>query len=561
MTGGPERNSIEPGGGSPPPVVSPSQRSLVWLMAIRLVVTTTLFIGALIIQAATRMILPLGGLYLLVVLTYGLSLGYLVLYAARLSYRFQAVVQLVGDIVIVTGFVYVTGGILSPFSFLYLTVIVVAAVTLRGGGLIFAGLSAVAYGFLVDLMVFRVIPVPANLVGERFVLPSSRIIYQLLIHVVGFVLVAALVSYLVESLRATYTRLDEQQQRATQYAALAHHVVQSVGSGILATDPDGRVLHLNPAGARILGITDLAAAVGRPVASVMPLGGLSWPELLARGDRSAGLRHEGTLEGSGVRLGLGIGPLSDDAGRQVGFVVNFQDLSEVERIKRRERLRDRMAALGEMTVRVAHEIKNPLASISGSAQMLAGQDGVDGTARRLLGIIVDESSRLSRIIDEFLNSARPHQLRKRPVDVAAILEDHVALLRRSPELGPDHDIRLSVPGPISILADENLLHQIFWNLSRNALQAMPEGGRLEISVLRRGGTAVLRWSDTGEGMDEELRSRAFEPFVTTRSSGTGLGLAVVYTLVDEHDGSVDIESRPGEGTTVTIALPCTGEDA
>jgi len=546
------------GGGSPPPMFLPSRRSLIWLLSVRLIVATTLFFGALIIQAATSTILPLNGLYILVLLTFALSLVFLLLLVTRLSPKVQMVAQLVGDIGIITGFVYVTGGLYSPFSFLYLTVIIVAAIILRGGGFLFAGLSAIVYGILVDVMVFRLIPLPPNLSGERYPLPTSHILLQLLIHVVGFMLVAALVSHLGESLRTTSTRLQEQQERARQFAALAHHVVQSIGSGLIAADLEARVLYLNPSAAKILHIPEPSSMVGRHIAEAVPLKGINWHTILQPGAPLVQHRLEALLVESNIHLGLSIGPLNDDSGTRVGYIVSFQDLSEIERVRRRERLKDRMAALGEMTVRVAHEIKNPLASISGSAQMLASKNGMDLTTRRLLKIVIDESKRLSKTIDSFLNSARPHQLNRRMVDVAELLKDHVALLKGANGASERCEVSLTAEDPLHVSADPDLLRQVFWNLSQNALQAMPNGGRLEISAVRRKESAILRWTDTGEGMDEALKAKAFEPFVTTRPHGTGLGLALVYTLINEHDGTVEIESRPGHGTTVTVVLPYAG---
>ncbi len=547
------------GGGSSPPMFLPSHRSLIWLVSIRLIVATTLFVGALIIQAATSTILPLNGLYILVLATYALSLVFLALLATRLSPKTQMVIQLIGDIIIITGFVYVTGGLYSPFSFLYLTVIIIAAIILRGGGFLFAGLSSVAYGLLVDFMAFRMVPLPPNLSGESYPLPASHILLELLIHVVGFMLVAALVSYLGTSLRTTSARLQEQQQRARQFAALAHHVVQSIGSGLIAVDLEGRVLYLNPSAAGILRIPDPPAMIGRPIRAALPLEGIDWQTVLRPGQRTAQRRLEAPLAASNTHLGLSVGPLSDETGTRVGFIVSFQDLSEIEQVRRRERLKDRMATLGEMTVRVAHEIKNPLASISGSAQMLANKNGMDPTTQRLLKIVIDESKRLSTTIDSFLDSARPHHLNRRMIDALELLKDHVALLRGSNTIDQRHEITLTAEGPLPISADPDLLKQVFWNLSQNALQAMPDGGRLEISAGHQEGTVILRWTDTGEGMDEALKSKAFEPFVTTRPHGSGLGLALVYTLIDEHNGSVEIESQPGHGTTVTVVLPCMGQ--
>jgi two-component system sensor histidine kinase PilS (NtrC family) len=222
----PWRPKTDRGGAAAPPVASPSTTALRWLLGLRLVVVSTLFLGVLVIQLNTQLLLQLKHFYGLILLSYGLSLCYLILHVRGIATRVQAVVQLVGDILLVTGFVYFTGGLYSPFSFLYLTVIVVAAVMLRGGGLIFAGLSSVAYGLLVDMMVYGLLPIPPNLSGFEIPLSTSRVLYQIMIHVVGFVLVALLVSYLGESLRTAHHRLEEQSERATQFVALTDQVVR-----------------------------------------------------------------------------------------------------------------------------------------------------------------------------------------------------------------------------------------------------------------------------------------------------------------------------------------------
>ena len=554
-------SKTDEGGAAAPPAASPSTIALRWLLGLRLVVVSTLFLGVLIIQLNTQLLVQLKYFYGLILVSYGMSLGYLILHVRGVPTRVQAIVQLVGDIVLVTGFVYFTGGLYSPFSFLYLTVIVVAAVMLRGGGLIFAGLSSVAYGLLVDMMVYGLLPIPPNLAGFEVPLSNSRVLYQIMIHVVGFVLVALLVSYLGESLRTAHYQLEEQSERATQFVALTDQVVRSVGAGILAADLEGGVLHLNPAGERILGVRDEDDVLGRSMDRVMPLEEQDWDTLRVRARSWPVERLTGTLEGTETRLGLSVGPLRDDAGSVVGFIVNFQDLTELEIETERRRMQERMAAVGEMASRMAHEIKNPLASISGSAQMLARSDDTDDANSRLLHIVVDESRRLSRILDDFLNFARPHQATHKPCNLSLMLHDCVDLLRRSPECRDHHRLEIDAVDELVIRGEEHLLRQLIWNLSRNALQAMPEGGELVITAKRRGHATVLSWTDTGVGMDEEIRRRAFEPFVTSHSEGTGLGLAVVYAAVEDHGGTIAIDSAPGKGTTVTVELPATLEGA
>jgi two-component system sensor histidine kinase PilS (NtrC family) len=538
-----------------PPVPYPSTNSLRWLIGIRLVVISALFLGILLIQVSSQKILPLRNYYGLILFSFGLSLLYLILYARRVSPRAQSWIQLVGDIAVITGIVYFTGGLYSPFSFLYLTVIAVAAMLMRGGGLIFAGLSAIAYGLLVDLMVFEVLPVPESLTGIQIAVPTSRILVTLLTNVVGFLLVAVLVSYLGESLRSAHYRLQEETERTKQFVALTDHVVRSVGAGIIACDLESRVLHLNPAGARILEIADEESVIGSLLDEVIPLEDQSWGLLKTRARDRHVVRLEGSVATTGMRLGMTIGPLSDERENVVGFVVTFQDLSEIKVEAERQRMQERMAAVGEMAARMAHEIKNPLASISGSAQVLESAGTVDEDSQRLLRILIDESRRLSGILDGFLEYTRPQRAAFGPCDVSAMLRDCVDLLGRSDEHRDNHRLVLRVPESLSLRGEEHQLRQIIWNLSRNALQAMPDGGELEITAVRKNGRVVLRWRDTGVGMTEEVRRQAFEPFVTTRPGGTGLGLAVVYAAVAEHGGTIAIDSTPGGGTVVTVELP------
>ncbi|MEE4274169.1 MAG: ATP-binding protein [Thermoanaerobaculales bacterium] len=533
-------------------------------------VVSTLFVGILLIQVNTQLILPLKSFYTLILFAYGLSLLYLILHVRRASTALQVAIQLAGDLVIVTGFVYMTGGVFSPFSFLYLAVIVVAAAMVPAGGMVFAGLSAVAYGLQAVLMYYGLLPPPANLEGVPINPSATRMLAQILIHIVGFALVAILVSYLTRSLRQAHSRLEEETERATQFVALTQHVVRSVGAGILAADLDGRVLYINPAGAAILDVTDVEHQIGKRLEEVMPLKEHNWGLIATRARSHSIARIEGslarTLHGipaieSEARLGLSVDPLKDENAEVVGFIVNYQDLTELRIEAERQRMRDRMAATGEMAARMAHEIKNPLASISGSAQMLGSVGGIDATGRRLLDIVVDESRRLSSILDGFLVFARPGQATHSVCDLSRLLADCLDLLRRSDEITSNHQLVLESPDELVVLGEEHLLRQIFWNLSRNALQAMPDGGRLKISAERRDDTAVIRWRDNGIGMSEEIRHRAFEPFVTTQSEGTGLGLAVVYSAVREHGGSVDIVSAPEQGTTVTVKLPASmGEE-
>jgi len=534
----------------------PDPRVLRWLIALRLVVITTLFLGSMIVQVTSRMILPLQGIYLLSLLTYVLSLGYTALYLLKVPVRLQAILQTIGDVAVVSGFVYVTGGLYSPFSFLYLAVIAVASLLYPRGGLLAAGLASMAYGGMVDLMVFGLVPIPPNLVGTRVSMPMSGVLVQLFINILGFLVVAILTAYLAESVSRMAGRLAAERQRSQHAEALAEHVLRSVTSGMLALDGTGTVLQANPAAAHLLGEESPDVLVGREIKDVLPLERYRWELLLGRARMRNVSRLEDTTARSGLAVGLTVGPLTDETGNRAGFVVSFQDLSEVRREEERQRMQERMAAIGEMSARMAHEIRNPLASISGAAQLLSTSRGPDDTARRLLDIVVRESRRLSEILQGFLLFAKPGELRLEKIRLASIARDCADLLAVSPEVRSDHRIEIDVPEELAVTGEENALRQIFWNLCRNAIQAMPDGGTLRILARRESnGEVVLRFTDEGSGFPEEILERAFEPFVSARPEGTGLGLAVVYAAVARQGAGIEVENAEGGGARVTIRFP------
>ncbi len=534
----------------------PEPRAIRWLIALRVVVITTLFLGSMIVQVTSRMILPLEGLYLLTLATYVLTLVYTALYLARIGTRVQAATQILGDVLVVTGFVYVTGGLYSPFSFLYLAVIAVAALLLPRGGLLAAGLASIAYGAMVDLMVFRVMPIPPNLVGTHPTLPASRVLLQLFVNIVGFLVVALLVAYLAESVHSMAGRLEAERRRSQRAEALADHVLRSIGAGMIALDGAGIVLHANPAALKILELPSDEEAVGRSIESVLPLETNNWGLLLSRARSRPVNRLEDRVAERGEDLGLSLGPLTDDTGKQAGFVISFQSLSEVREAAERRRLQERMAAVGEMAARMAHEIRNPLASISGAAQVLTGQEGSNAKSRQLLDIVVRESRRLSQVLQDFLQFAKPGEGHPSTVEIGPLVQDCLALMRASSELEDGHVVKLEIPSDLTVVGIEGLLRQAIWNLLRNATQAMPGEGTLVI----RGeqdpdGSVQLQFLDSGPGVPPEILDRAFEPFVTGRQEGTGLGLAVVYAAVMQHGGTVEIRDREEGGTGVTVHLP------
>ena len=239
-----------------------------------------------------------------------------------------------------------------------------------------------------------------------------------------------------------------------------------------------------------------------------------------------------------------------------GTLILFQDLTEVKKLESSARFNEQLAAVGELAAGIAHEIRNPLASISGSVQVLSNELTVGSTERRLMEIIVSESNRLSGILEEFLRFVRPQERRVALFDVATTVTEVMDIFRLSDEVSDAHAIEVDVmPVSSSLSGDRDQIRQIVYNVAKNAVRAMAAGGTLTVTGREDDGAYTIQFADTGRGMSPDELSRLFTPFSTAFDDGTGLGMAIVRRIVEDHGGTIGIESRPGEGTAVTIHLP------
>jgi two-component system sensor histidine kinase PilS (NtrC family) len=451
--------------------------------------------------------------------------------------------------------VYSTGGPDSVFAFLYLVVIGTAGFLLhRMGAVLTASIAAVLYGSTVELVAFGVLPVPPFAALSEWSGPRVR--YNLAITVVGFFGVAVMVAYLSEKLHSAREELARRQKALARLQHLYGNVIGSMSSGLLTTDSRQRVTFLNSPGAEMLGL-DPAAITGRFLNELK----LPFPHDLGSIRRRARgrepYRAETEFEHRGVPrvLGYSLRVLEGAEGDE-GTLILFQDLTEVKKLERRLRFNEQLAAVGELAAGIAHEIRNPLASISGSVQVLSNELSVGSTERRLMEIIVSESNRLSGILEEFLRFVRPQERRLANFDVANTISEVMEIFRLSDEVSDAHAIELDVaPSSSWLSGDPDQIRQIVYNMAKNAVRAMDAGGRLTISGREEDGWYVIRFTDTGRGMSPDEQARLFTPFSTAFDGGTGLGMAIVRRIVEDHGGTIDVESRPGEGTTVSIQLP------
>jgi two-component system sensor histidine kinase PilS (NtrC family) len=525
------------------------ERQLRWLMILRLVTVTTLLISAFAIELALKPGQTVRPLFFLTAGAYGLVLLYAALDRWLRGTPVFIYVQLVGDAAVVTAFVRITGGLESPMSFLYLLPIAVASMLLyRRGGLVLACASFAMYAGLIV----------RTDAGSRFGEPW-RVWYVLVAHAVAFTAVALLASYLSERVRVQNRELDLREGAVARLQALNENIIASIHSGLLTTDLSGQINFMNRGGAEITGRPQ-DAVEGRPVMEVLGVEPAVLDDVLAQLRSRRRVRFERTAtvaSGAKVFLGVAASVLKDSAGEPLGYIFTFQDLTDVHAQEQHERLKERMAALGQMAAGMAHELRNPLAAISGSVQYLKGSLKPQGETLDLMDIILRESQRLDQTIKDFLTFARPGRFAPQRVDLVRLVEDHLKLLRKSRELTGAHRVETRYgAGEVWCDVDPNRMKQVVWNLSTNALKAMPHGGALTIAVGSGGEDEVrLAFTDEGVGMDDRMRDGYFQPFRSAFDEGTGLGAAIVYRLVEEHGGRIDLASEPGRGTTVEIVVP------
>ena len=539
-------------------LAQPLASSLRWLIGIRLVAITSVALPYFLYRISTPDSSPqFDFLYLLSSLVYAASLVYIALLrwlAGRAE--IQAYVQFVGDLLLITGLVYYFGGMSSPFSIFYFVVVIVAATLLRRhAALAIATLAWALYASIVLALSYHWLSLPGGVPAEA---PSRvQLLYNLGVHLLGFVSVAQLSSHLAQNVVQAETALQRKGEQVADLELFNRDVIESIPSGLITTNMEGRITSINRAAQEILGV-DIQDLGGQPIYDVDFLTRGQWDGLTANDSARQRTRRELVYKrGDTSRfIGYALTPLTNAEGMPSGYILIFQDLTDWRQLQEELRLKDRMAAVGELAAGIAHEIGNPLAAISGSVQMLAGAYEGQPAQTKLLEITLKESQRLDRTLKSFLKFARPKDRASVRFDVAELLAENVKLLRHSSEVSKSHKLELELnPSSVSLLADPDQVSQIFWNLARNALRAMPDGGTLAVIGQLRDANYRISFNDTGRGMDDEERARLFHPFKSFFDGGTGIGMAIVYRIVEEHGGRLTVDSEPGSGSTITIELP------
>jgi two-component system, NtrC family, sensor histidine kinase PilS len=377
---------------------------------------------------------------------------------------------------------------------------------------------------------------------------------------VAFLVVGLLAARLAERQTRSEVQIREATNALTSLRALHERIVESIRSGVITTDLERRIYTDNHAAEEMTGYVS-ADLRGQDVSILFgDIARHIEESLRAAREGEASPRYESeclTSEGFRIRLGYSISPLSSEGGETTGLVITFQDLTDVRVMEETSRRQERLSAVGRVAAGIAHEIRNPLAAMRGSIQVLQSEMQADPAQAELMEIVLRESDRLNRIITDFLTYARPRRFSLAETDLREPLRETFALLRHSPEVVDGHALEEDLPEEtLMALVDAEGIKQVFWNLARNALKAMPDGGTLRAAMRPVGERAIrITFIDTGRGMSPSQVERLFEPFSSSTTGGTGLGLSIVYQIIRDHGGTINVRSREGDGTTITIELP------
>lgn len=528
-----------------------SRKQIGWFLLSRLVTITLLFIATIVYQLQARgevKIYPLLWLYFLVAISYAQHLFSTLLIKWLTRFKLFVQSQIGWDLVFATLFIYLTGGIASPFPFLYILVILTAAAFCsRRECYLVASFSAILYGSLLDLQFYGYLPVQEGYIRLRQT-DGLDVLYAVFVNVLAFFLTAFLGGLIAERLRRSEQALKRKEIDYNELDSLNRAIVANSGSGLMTINRQGRIRVFNQ-GAERIACKSLAEVYDQDVRDIFPA------MKVYDGEFILNPRGEGSLayaDGSRRIVGFSTSLIEEQSGKVDGLLVTFQDLTRLKEAEEQVKRNDRLAAVGHLAAGMAHEIRNPLASISGSVQLLLENGKMSEDDQRLMRIVVREADRLNRLLADFLKYAHPAPLQLESTDLSHLLEEVADIAAADPRFA-QITIRREYPRQVVADCDRGKILQSVWNLLINAAEAMPGGGEIFLDLDPSRASIVVE--DTGPGISPDVMSKIFNPFYTTKNGGTGLGLSTTYSTLEAHGGSIVVSSgRKGVGSRFVLYL-------
>ncbi len=536
-------------------------RQIKWLIGLRLLVVFLFLGSAGILALREHPPFALTPIFVLIACACLLTILYLLVLNRTTRLRRLCGLQIWIDVVLVTALVHYTGGIESLFAFVYIFPVLAAAIFLsRRSSLLLAGGSTILYGALINIQLYGLTKRAQFLSTGSTAHDPAYALLQLFVNSAAFFLVALLGSQLAERLKEAGRELEERRIDLRNLRTLHQDIVENIPSGIVTLDLEGRIASFNQSAQQIVGLT------------ADEIQGKNWRDTAFREIKQleeffssptptfGGLSREIEVRCKGGHLtpiGINLTPLKSSEGRLVGLVGIFQDLTERKKTEARLRQADRLATAGQLAAGLAHEVRNPLAAISGCIELMKEE----GTARlQLLDIVLREAERLKLVTGQFLDFAKPTLASQKRCNLGALVAEAVSLLEKSCD--STHPVTFSVETEAEeamVAGDPDQLKQVLWNLGLNAIQAMQMGGQISIAIRHHGSTNGDGWvaielTDTGRGIPPGEVERIFDPFYTTRPGGTGLGLTITRKIIDNLGGRIEVISEEGSGATFRVLL-------
>lgn len=543
------------------------------LITVRLIIAATLLLGAAIPLEISERLYESQSLFRLIILILFLSLLYLVILLKFSNTTFNAYIQLLGDIFLETLVIMASGGIESPFSILYVITIVVACNLLqkRGGIIITVIISSV----------FSILIASQYLGGTHFwpVSPGSYLLptpsfalYIIIVNFSGFFLTAVLSSHLVDRVQRIDAMLTDKNEQYNNLLALNDRIVNEIPTGLITATLGGEIISINPAAKAMISYETSNESNRHHLNDILPSylvhSILQVGESGLLGKRSLHFQKEIDSEKKWYHLEFVFWGQQIDSPARIMLILN--DITDQKRLEDTRRKAERWSAVAEISAGMAHEIRNPLASISGSIEILKESLSLSNSETRLMNIVVRESDRLNGLITDFLDFAKPRPPEFAINNINALISDTVVLIQNSPNFPQTITVETHFQSPsLEVMLDPNQFLQLAWNLSRNAIDAMPHGGTLQIETktmissvrtaddeeIADAEYAIILFRDNGVGMSPDMIERIFDPFTTYKRKGVGIGLAIVYRIVENHRGRIRVSSALGEGTVFEMEIP------